>query len=70
MCVHLDGLNAEHKFRVWDTILGHTRPFLSTSLCFTEVDTHTHSKCYLEDMFCFVVLVLFGAGLNYFALVV
>ncbi len=22
--VHLDGLNAEHKFRVWVTILGHT----------------------------------------------
>ncbi len=33
--VHLDGLNAEHKFRVWVTILGHTsrpvpsRPFPS-----------------------------------------
>ncbi len=28
VCVHLDGLNAEHKFRVWVTILGHTsRPF-------------------------------------------
>ncbi len=23
-CVHLDGLNADHKFRVWITILGHT----------------------------------------------
>ncbi len=23
VCVHLDGLNAEHKFQVWDTILGH-----------------------------------------------
>ncbi len=23
VCVHLDGLNAEHKFRVWVTILGH-----------------------------------------------
>ncbi len=22
--VHLDGLNAEHKFQVWITILGHT----------------------------------------------
>ncbi len=30
VCVHLDGLNAEHKFQVWDTILDHTsRPFLS-----------------------------------------
>ncbi len=24
VCVHLDGLNAEHKFRVWVAILGHT----------------------------------------------
>uniref|UniRef100_A0A672QF24 Leucine-rich repeat serine/threonine-protein kinase 2-like n=1 Tax=Sinocyclocheilus grahami TaxID=75366 RepID=A0A672QF24_SINGR len=24
VCVHLDGFNAEHKFRVWVTILGHT----------------------------------------------
>ncbi len=24
VCVHLDGLNAEHIFRVWDTIFGHT----------------------------------------------
>ncbi len=24
VCEHLDGLNAEHKFRVWVTILGHT----------------------------------------------
>ncbi len=23
VCAHLDGLNAEHKFRVWVTILGH-----------------------------------------------
>ncbi len=23
VCVHLDGLNAEHKFRVWVTISGH-----------------------------------------------
>ncbi len=24
VCVHVDGLNAEYKFRVWVTILGHT----------------------------------------------
>ncbi len=24
VCVHLDGLNAEHKFRIWVSILGHT----------------------------------------------
>ncbi len=37
VCVHLDGLNAEHKFRVWVTILGPTsRSFLSFSvLCVT-----------------------------------
>ncbi len=30
VCVHSDGLNAEHEFQVWDTILGGTlRPFLS-----------------------------------------
>ncbi len=35
--VHLDGLNAEHKFRVWVTILGpKSRSFLSFSvLCVT-----------------------------------
>ncbi len=30
VCVHLDGWNAEHIFRVWDTILGHISfPFKS-----------------------------------------
>ncbi len=30
VCVHSDGLNAEHEFQVWDTLLGGTlRPFLS-----------------------------------------
>ncbi len=30
VCVHLDGLNAEHKFQVWVTILSHmSRPFLN-----------------------------------------
>lgn len=23
VCVHLDGLSAEHTFGVWDTVLGH-----------------------------------------------
>ncbi len=27
MCVHLDGLNAEHQFRVWVTILDNTSLF-------------------------------------------
>ncbi len=32
MCVHLDGLNAEHKFRVWVTISGH----MSSHFTFTK----------------------------------
>ncbi len=33
VCVHLDGLNAEHKFRVWVTIPGHTScPILSLNV--------------------------------------
>ncbi len=42
VCVHLDGLNAEQKFWVWDTILA-SCPFLS--LCFT------FTFIYLEDTF-------------------
>ncbi len=43
VCVHLDGLNAEHKFRVRVTILGHmSRPFLpfflSLHKCFSSLD--------------------------------
>ncbi len=34
VCVHLDGLNAEHKFRVWVTILGHM------SLHFIQLGEH------------------------------
>ncbi len=33
-CVHLDGLNAEHKFRVWVTLSGHT----SLHFSFTKFD--------------------------------
>ncbi len=33
VCVHLDGLNTEHKFQVWDTILGHTSFPSFLSLC-------------------------------------
>ncbi len=32
-CVHLDELNAEHKFRVWVIILGHKWPVLPATLC-------------------------------------
>ncbi len=28
LCVHLDGLNAEHQFRVWVTILDNTSQFI------------------------------------------
>ncbi len=34
VCVHLDGLNAEHKFRVWVTLSGHT----SLHFSFTKFD--------------------------------
>ncbi len=35
VCVHLDGLSAEHKFRVWATTLGHTSRHFTfiNSLC-------------------------------------
>ncbi len=41
VCVHLDGFNAEHKFRVWVTISGHTSlHFTSHSLnSFIRVST-------------------------------
>ncbi len=50
VCGHLDGLNAEHKFWVWVTILGHTScpvlsfpflsfPFLSFPLLLNVVPT-------------------------------
>ncbi len=31
LCVHLDGLNAEHKFQVWVTVLGFMSLWLSIS---------------------------------------
>ncbi len=51
MYVHLDGLNAEHKFRVWVTTLGHT------SLHFTFINSFmpgranhfTHILCFLNE---------------------
>ncbi len=36
VCVHLDGLNAEHEFRVWVTILG--RMSLSPNVIFLPKD--------------------------------
>ncbi len=36
--MHLDGLNAEHKFRVWVTILGHmSRPLLYLYSCDVDI---------------------------------
>ncbi len=36
VCVHLDGLNAEHKFQAWVTILGHASfPFLPLLCSYT-----------------------------------
>ncbi len=46
MCVHLDGLNAEHKFRVWVTILGHT----SLHVTFTKlVYVWLRKSCFLNE---------------------
>ncbi len=42
VCVHLDGLNTEHKFWVWDTIHGHAD--LMTWTRFTS--TATTCQCY------------------------
>ncbi len=45
VCVHLDGLNAEHKFRVWVTILGHT------SLHFRKTDANVCASIWLNIFF-------------------
>ncbi len=46
VCVHLDGLKAEHKFRVWVTILGHT----SLHLSFTKfVYVWLCKSCFLNE---------------------
>ncbi len=34
VCVHLDGLNAEHTFRVWVTILDHTSLHFTSLILF------------------------------------
>ncbi len=46
VCVHLDGLKAEHKFRVCVTILGHT----SLHLSFTKfVYVWLRKSCFLNE---------------------
>ncbi len=55
VCVHLDGLNAEHKFRVWVTILGHTSLQNSNSI----------QKHFLID----VILKLFILILHFYDLI-
>ncbi len=46
VCVHLDGLNAEHKFQVWVTILGHT----SLHITFTKlVHGWLCKSCFLNE---------------------
>ncbi len=35
--MHLDGLNTEHKFQVWVTILGHTSLHFTSSTHFVKV---------------------------------
>ncbi len=47
VCVHLDGLNAEHKFRVWVTILGHTS--LSLNSFMSGCANHFTPDCFLNE---------------------
>ncbi len=51
VCVHLDRLNAEHKFRVWITILGHTsRHFTFTKLVFVWLRKSSFAlDCFLNE---------------------
>ncbi len=37
VCVHLDGLNAEHQFRVWVTILDNTSLIIIIIICYARV---------------------------------
>ncbi len=47
VCVHLDGLNAEHKFRVWVTILGHTS--LSLNSFMSGCANYFTPDCFLNE---------------------
>ena len=60
MCVHLDGLNAEHKFRVWVTILGHTSLSLSLSQNLQNVNSFSKIKGIIQNA-CYI---LFSTDLN------
>ncbi len=47
VCVHLDGLNAEHKFRVWVTISDHTS--LSQNVFMSGCANHFTPDCFLNE---------------------
>ncbi len=50
VCVHMDGLNAEHKFRVWVTILGHTSlHFTFTKFVRSGCGNHFAPDCFLNE---------------------
>ncbi len=50
VCVHLDGLNAEHKFRVWITILGHTSlHFTFTKFVYVWLRKSFYSRLLLNE---------------------
>ncbi len=80
VCVHLDGLNAEHKFRVWVTISGHTSLHVTFtkliyawlrksfySRLFSERGTSQGRFCYLKcekNLTPFVILNIFISDCN------
>ncbi len=49
MCVHLDGLNAEHKFRVWVTTLGHMSHFTFINSFMPGCANHFTPDCFLNE---------------------
>ncbi len=45
VCVHLDGLNAEHTFRVWLAILGHTSRHFTFTFSLSLMQPKDCSDC-------------------------
>ncbi len=80
VCVHLDGLNAEHKLWVWVTISGHTSLHVTFTKCiyawlhksfysrlFSEWGTSQGRFCYLKcekNVTPFVILKIFISDCN------
>ncbi len=50
VCVHLDGLNAEHKFQVWVTTLVHTSLHFTLIYSFMPIcSNHFTPGCFLNE---------------------